>query len=297
MTYQEQYDAYKGQVEANLAQACAKVCPEKLKEGMEYSLLAGGKRLRPVLCLATYALFSRGETQIALPFASAMEMIHTYSLIHDDLPCMDDDDLRRGRPTNHKVYGEALAVLAGDGLLSLAFSTIAEALQHLPKEKVQAGIAAYQAIADGCGAWGMVSGQVMDLENEKNPHPDIHTLKQIHRLKTGGLIRGACLCGASLGEADEEQMARIKEYGERLGIAFQIADDILDATQSAEQLGKTPGKDARDQKLTYVTHYGLEGARKLAKDASDQAQDALSIFQDRADFLRQTAKNAVNRSK
>ena len=297
MEYQEQYGEYKKMTEDFLSRACKRVCPPRLKESMEYSLLAGGKRFRPVLCLASTALFDQGAVQYALPYACGLEMIHTYSLIHDDLPCMDDDDLRRGRPTNHRVYGEAIAVLAGDGLLSLAFSTIAAALHELPREKRDAGVRGYEAIADGCGAWGMVAGQVMDLQNEENPNPDIGTLKQIHRLKTGGLIQGACLCGAALAEAGEREQECIKEYGAQLGIAFQIADDILDATQSAEQLGKTPGKDARDHKLTYVTHYGLEGAKKRAQDASEQAQEALSIFSERADFLRETAKTAVNRIK
>ncbi|MBQ6692390.1 MAG: polyprenyl synthetase family protein [Clostridia bacterium] len=262
-----------------------------LKEAMGYSLLHGGKRFRPVLLLASCDLFG-GDVMQALPFACAIEMIHAYSLIHDDLPCMDDDDLRRGRPTNHRVFGEDLSVLAGDGLLSLAFELMASetVAAHDPRRAALA----MAAIARGAGVSGMVSGQVRDIRSTGH-EIGINELRKIHGEKTGAMISGACLAGAILGGADINQRQMLDDYGKHLGTAFQIQDDILDATQTAEVLGKTPGKDAQAQKNTFVTMFGLEEANAWAKRSAEMAFESLRPFGRKADFLQKTALFTVMR--
>ena len=290
--YQARYDAYLSQIEPAL-RAAVEPLESPLKEAISYSLLSGGKRLRPVLTLSCCTLVG-GQIEDALPFACAVEMIHAYSLIHDDLPCMDDDDLRRGQPTNHKVFGEALAVLAGDGLQSLAFATMAESILHA--DNPQHACKAMAAVAHGCGVQGMVNGQVRDLQAE-GKRIDLAGLQAIHAQKTGALIEAACLAGAACTGADTDDCAAIGTFGRALGLAFQIADDILDATADAQTLGKTPGKDARDHKATYVSLLGLEQAQLRAQDACQCAQDALDCFGESAWFLRMTAQNAVKRSK
>ena len=204
----------------------------------------------------------------AVPFAAAVEMIHAYSLIHDDLPCMDDDDLRRGKPTNHKVFGEAMAVLSGDGLQSLAYETM---LSHGYKENAWK---AAGAVAQGAGSMGMVSGQVRDMQ-ATGQEVSADTLRRIHAEKTGALILAACLAGAYMAGAKAQEIESITSYAKALGLAFQIADDILDVTSTAEELGKTPGKDEKEHKTTYVSLYGLERAQQLAEQAAEQAQQAL----------------------
>lgn len=287
-SYQQTYERYLQAIEPALKQALLGRI-EPLEKSMGYSLLSGGKRLRPVLTLASCALLG-GELSSALPFAAAVEMIHAYSLIHDDLPCMDDDDLRRGQPTNHKVFGEAMAVLAGDGLQSLAYETMLHGEMDTRKWR------AMQAVAKGAGTRGMVSGQVRDMEATGHKI-EIEQLRTIHREKTGGLILAACQAGAYMAGGSEEDLARISTYAQNLGLAFQIADDILDVTATAEELGKTPGKDEKEQKTTYVSLYGVEKAQALAEKAADEAARALAGYGEKAEFLSITAKNAAKRRK
>lgn len=267
--------------------------PVRLKDAMGYSLLAGGKRLRPVLMLASAAAVG-GEADLqerALPFAIAIEMIHTYSLIHDDLPAMDNDTLRRGKPTNHVVYGEAMAILAGDGLLSWAMETMTgEAVKWADKQSIHA----MDAITRGCGIRGMVAGQVLDMESEGTP-PDEATLTAIHRNKTGALIRAACEAGAWMGGGSNQQVEALATYGSELGLAFQLMDDLLDVTSTPKKLGKTPGKDEAGQKMTWVSLKGMAATRVDAEDAIARAMDTLSGFDFRADPLRTLAKDSLHR--
>jgi geranylgeranyl diphosphate synthase, type II len=259
--------------------------PESLVSAMEYSLFAGGKRLRPALALGASEIVC-GDDTAALPAACALEMIHTYSLVHDDLPSMDNDDLRRGRPTSHKVYGEAMAILAGDGLLTMAFDILS-----------QAGDARVVGeIARAAGAAGMVGGQVIDLESEEK-QLDLHALKHIHACKTGALIRGSVRAGAILGGADTQAIAALTSYGESLGLAFQIADDILDVTGDTEAMGKNAGSDEANKKATYPALLGLDRAKSMAEEASQAAIDALQVFDNAADNFRMLARFVVDRQR
>jgi geranylgeranyl diphosphate synthase type II len=237
----------------------------RLGEAMRYSLEAGGKRVRPVLCILAAEAVG-GTVAQALPGALALEYIHTYSLIHDDLPAMDDDDLRRGRPTNHKVFGEGHAILAGDGLLTEAFGALASAdLDPIRKAE------ALGLLAEGAGWRGMAGGQALDLEGEKLAAYDLDHLRLIHRLKTGALLRASLEIGAVLGGANAEDRAALRAFGEAIGLAFQIQDDILDATATDADLGKRAGKDAGRGKITYPSLLGLEGARKALSDVTETA--------------------------
>src|SRR6476469_1938783 len=226
-------------VEAALDRSLPLTYPEKIYEAMRYSLLAGGKRLRPILCLASCTLMG-GSVEMAMPTACALEMIHTMSLIHDDLPAMDNDDYRRGKLTNHKVYGEDIAILAGDGLLSYAFEFIATQTQNVPAERVLQVIA---RLGRAVGAAGLVGGQVVDLESEGKPDISLETLNFIHTHKTGALLEACVVCGGVLAGSNESDLQRLSRYAENIGLAFQIVDDILDITATAEELGKTAGKD------------------------------------------------------
>jgi len=238
---------------------------QRLGEAMRYSLEAGGKRVRPVLCLLACEAVGGTPAQ-ALPGALALEYVHTYSLIHDDLPAMDDDDLRRGRPTNHKVFGEGHAILAGDALLTEAFGVLAAAdLDPIRRA------AALALLAEGAGWRGMAGGQALDLEGEKIAVYDLDHLRLIHRLKTGALLRAALEIGAVLGGAKSAERAALRTFGEAIGLAFQIQDDILDATASDADLGKRAGKDAGRGKITYPSLLGLEGARKALDEATENA--------------------------
>jgi len=278
-------------VEAHLG-VCLKerAIPGRLLAAMEYSLLAGGKRLRPALCLSCAAVCGLEEDR-ALPFAASIELIHTYSLIHDDLPAMDNDDLRRGKPTNHKAFDEATAILAGDGLLTEAFVCMAGT--PLPPDRV---LAALGELARAAGAAGMVGGQMLDMEYTGAGRADIQELAAMHARKTGALIRASCLCGGLLAGADAEQSAALARYGAAFGAAFQIVDDILDLTGTAEQLGKTPGKDTTQGKLTYPSLLGLERSRELALEHARLAQSSLDMFSGpEADFLRALALSQVKR--
>src|SRR5579885_1646869 len=265
----------------------------KLLEAMRYSLLAGGKRLRPVLALAACEAVG-GKPQDALGFACALEMIHTYSLIHDDLPCMDDDDLRRGRPTNHKVFGEAIATLAGDGLLTDAFALIARSAKQagVPAELIVDTIA---ELAEACGSSGMVGGQAIDLLTE-GQRLSQSELELLHGMKTGALFVAAVCGGARLGGAGPAQLRALHNYGSALGLAFQVTDDLLDVVQTTDHLGKRSQKDQERGKATYPSILGVEEARLRAQQLAQQAREALTSFDSRADPLRMLAQFAVERS-
>jgi len=265
-------------VEAALDRSIAVVYPEKIYESMRYSLMAGGKRLRPILCLATCELMG-GSLGIALPTACALEMIHTMSLIHDDLPAMDNDDLRRGKPTNHKVYGEDIAILAGDGLLAYAFEFIATQTCQIPAERVLQVIA---LVGRAVGAAGLVGGQVVDLESEGNPDVTLETLTFMHRHKTGALLEISVVSGAILAGASEADQALLSAYAQDIGLAFQIIDDVLDITATPEELGKTAGKDLRAQKATYPSFWGIEESKRQANQLVTHAKSQLVAFGDRA---------------
>ena len=265
--------------------------PRQLREAMEYSLNAGGKRLRPVLALFTCDMLG-GDVRRALPFACALEMIHTYSLIHDDLPCMDDDDFRRGRPSNHRVFGEANAVLAGDGLLSYAFEIMIDAVKADVSENT---INAAAAVALGAGVKGMVAGQAIDLASETADDPGIDELRFIQANKTAAMIKASILAGAHIAGASEEQLAALGRYGEAYGALFQMTDDILDVEGDFEGMGKTLGKDEAENKLTYISLYGMSRAKELAEETARQAVDAIEIFGERAALLRELAKSCIHR--
>jgi geranylgeranyl diphosphate synthase type II len=247
---------------------------------MRYSVAAGGKRIRPILCVEAARLFSPGVAA-AVEAGCAMEFIHTYSLIHDDLPALDNDDLRRGKPTNHKVFGEAIAILAGDALLTLAFQTLANAPIDAPR-RVRA-IAEVSAAAGTVN--GMVGGQVADIEAERKP-VDAAGLEYIHRSKTAALIRASVVAGAIAGGAGDEDVERLRRFGENIGWAFQVVDDILDVEESSASLGKTAGKDQTQQKATYPALFGLEKSRDIAAELSQNAILALESYGTDAANLR-----------
>ena len=260
-----------------------------LFEGMRYSTLAGGKRIRPFLVLAFARLFG-GDREAALSYAAAIEMVHTYSLIHDDLPCMDDDDLRRGRPTNHKVFGEAAAVLAGDALLTHAFETVAAA-----PTAPDLALAATRALASAAGARGMVGGQMMDMKAER-VRPDLSTLRRLQSLKTGALIIAAAELGCiAAGVHEGKRLDDARTYAAAIGAAFQITDDILDAYGSTEALGKETGRDVEDGKVTYLSFMTKEEARAAASEESERAKAALSSYPD-AEILSALADYLLNRN-
>lgn len=265
------------------------VLDEKLARAMEYSLLAGGKRLRPVLLMAA-ADAVNGSGEKFLSVACALEMIHTYSLIHDDLPAMDNDDFRRGKPTNHKVFGEATAILAGDALLTLAFE-VATRQKNVPAETI---LSVVREISAAAGPSGMVGGQAIDLASE-NKTIDLATLKKMHLGKTGALFKAAIRSGAILASATAPQLDALTAYAENFGLAFQITDDILDVTGDEKSLGKPVGSDAKNHKSTYVTLTSLDTAKNLAKIAVTDALDALKIFGTEANFLRETVQYLVDR--
>ncbi len=246
-----------------------------LRKAMFYSLEAGGKRLRPCLLLAVCELLG-GDTDMALPIACGLEMIHTYSLIHDDLPCMDDDDFRRGKPSNHKVFGEAMAVLAGDGLLSLAFETMLKGAEGLDGEALKNYLKAVNEVASRAGSGGMVSGQAADIVYEGEHNQTEEMLAYIHTHKTADMLCAAVLAGAYAAGAGDEMTAMLKIYAQKLGLLFQITDDVLDFQGEAAALGKTPGKDEASGKLTYATLYGVEGAKQKARITADEAKAAVS---------------------
>jgi geranylgeranyl pyrophosphate synthase len=257
---------------------------------MRYSVFAGGKRLRPILTIATGELFGADERSL-LPDACALEMIHTYSLIHDDLPAMDNDDLRRGLPTCHVKFGEAIAILAGDALLTQAFLTLADydAPDPATKTRVISEVAHASATTKA-----LIGGQVLDIQFESKPVTGPQ-LEEIHRAKTGALIRCAVRIGAIIGGANEDELNSITEYGERAGLAFQVADDLLDETATSQELGKTAGKDAASQKATYIALYGIEGARRMANRLCQEAIAAARRVRRENSMLEAIAQFIVER--
>lgn len=267
--------------------------PSSLHKSMRYSVFAGGKRVRPILMLAACEAVG-GNLDHAMPAACAMEMIHTYSLIHDDLPAMDDDDFRRGNPTNHKVFGEAIAILAGDALLTEAFN-----LLSTPEygDLVPAGrlLPVIREIAWCAGSHGMVGGQVVDMESEGKTDIDLATVQYIHTHKTGALIKASVKAGALLGGADEASLAAMTSYGEAIGLAFQIADDILDIEGTTEEIGKDAGSDEARGKATYPAVVGIAEAKTRAGELVEMALNALSSFDEKADPLREIARYIVYR--
>ena len=263
-------EASRQRVESALDAALGQERPESLREAMRYSLLAGGKRLRPILCLASCEL-AGGTSALALPTAVALEMIHTMSLIHDDLPAMDNDDLRRGRPTNHKVFGEANAILAGDALLTRAFEMVALRSPGVAPERL---LRVLGELSLAAGAPGLVGGQVVDLESEGR-QVDLDTLEYIHLHKTGALLQASVLTGALIAGAADDLLAALRTYSRGIGLAFQIIDDILDLTASSAVLGKTAGKDLAADKTTYPKLLGLEESRRRAEALVRESKEAL----------------------
>ena len=284
--------AAKASVEEALDGSLGPERPEQLREAMRYSLLAGGKRLRPILCLAACEL-AGGESAQALPTAVALEMIHTMSLIHDDLPAMDNDDLRRGRPTNHKVYGDAVAILAGDALLTRSFEMVALRSKGVAPERLLKVVGELSLVA---GAPGLVGGQVVDLECE-GKEVDLETLEFIHLHKTGALLSACVICGALIGGAEDDLIAALRIYARGIGLAFQIIDDILDVTASSDVLGKTAGKDLLADKTTYPKLLGLEESRRRAELLVSEAKAALDPWQSSAAPLLALADYITSRDR
>jgi len=267
--------------------------PFSLHKSMRYSTFAGGKRLRPLLLLAACEAVG-GEVNTALPAACAMEMIHTYSLIHDDLPAMDNDDFRRGSPTNHKVFGDAIAILAGDALLTQAFILLSSPFfaSNVPPDRI---LAVIHEIASAAGSRGMVGGQVVDMESEGKKDLDLPTVQYIHTHKTGALIKASVKSGALLGGADERQLSSITRFGEMIGLAFQIADDILDIEGTTEQLGKSAGSDLARGKATYPAVIGVAESRMRAAELLEMAVESLESIGEKADPLREIARFIISR--
>jgi geranylgeranyl diphosphate synthase, type II len=267
--------------------------PATIHRAVRYSLFAGGKRIRPVLVLAAGEAVG-GAREDLMPLACAVEMVHTYSLVHDDLPAMDDDDLRRGKPTSHKVFGEAIAILAGDALLTRAFHLLAEVPDGWDDARVRRRVRATALLGEACGTTGLIGGQVMDLESEGKAI-DAAALERLHRAKTGALLSACVRGGAILGGAGEDALASLARYAAAIGLAFQVVDDVLDATEDAERLGKTAGKDAAAHKATYVSVHGLEKARALAASLRQEALDAVSPLGPRGELLAAIARLIVDR--
>jgi geranylgeranyl diphosphate synthase type II len=294
MNFREYLAGRQRQIEAQLDRLAPaeSAPPETIHRAMRYSLFAGGKRIRPMLCLEAAATVSEAAPGVEQA-ACALEMVHTYSLIHDDLPALDNDDLRRGRPTCHKQFGEAMAILAGDALLTLAFQALAQMDGVLGGRK--ALLIEELASAGGTVA-GMIGGQVADLEGEgQQPTPEL--LERIHRAKTGALLRASVRMGAICAGASEPQLEALTRYGQHIGLAFQIVDDILDVEQPSEVLGKTAGKDAAQRKITFPAVYGLEESHRMAERERENAHRALEGFGVRAQRLRELADLIVYRKK
>ena len=265
-----------------------------IMEAMEYSLMAGGKRLRPMLMKETFELFG-GTGKIVEPFMAALEMIHTYSLVHDDLPAMDNDEYRRGRKTTHVVYGEAMGILAGDGLLNYAFETAAEAFDLCPEISLQIG-KALQVLAKKAGVFGMIGGQVIDVESAgKSITKEV--LDIIYELKTGALIESAMMIGAILADASLEEVETMEKIASNVGKAFQIQDDVLDVTSTAEVLGKPIGSDEKNEKTTYVTLFGVETAKEYVESLSKEAIALLQSFEKQNPFLEELLTKLIHRDK
>jgi geranylgeranyl diphosphate synthase, type II len=288
-------EEWRGVVERGLGEAlpAEDVWPATIHRAVRYSLFAGGKRIRPALVLAAGEA-TGGERVDLMPLACSVEMIHTYSLIHDDLPAMDDDDLRRGKPTSHKVFGEAIAILAGDALLTRAFHLLAEGAEDLDEVRLRRRMAAAAILGEACGTRGLIGGQVQDLESEGRLL-DARGLERLHRAKTGALLEACVRGGAVLSGAGADDAARLGRYAAAIGLAFQIVDDVLDATEQTEQLGKSAGKDDAARKATYVSVHGIDRSRTMARELLDQALDAVGPFGPRGVPLAGIAKLIVTR--
>lgn len=297
--YDMGYDDYKNLIEEHLLDCLPEVDPKSiiLYESMKYSLTAGGKRLRPVLLLAACD-FCGGDIKMALPYALAVEYIHTYSLIHDDLPAMDNDDLRRGLPSNHIVYGEAMAILAGDGLLTSAFEAMNKDMLLYFDEAtcLKCRVKASYEISKGAGCRGMVAGQVTDIEVASKSTCE-EMLDYISLNKTGALIDAAIRAGAHLGDADEETLRNLSNYADYLGLAYQISDDILDVTGDEKILGKTTGNDAKTNRCNYLSVNGIEKSRERVKQLTDMALESIAQYYDNAEFFSKLAVDLAVRTK
>lgn len=292
-TLEDKLSDIKNIVEKRLSELLTIKEPKLLWDSMAYSVNAGGKRIRPALNIMAAELLSE-DTRQNTDLACAIEMIHTYSLIHDDLPALDNDNLRRGKPTNHTVFGEAQAILAGDALLSYAFEVMMENAAKYP-ENLQNHMQAIRIMSHAAGASGMVAGQVVDVALEGKSLTE-EQLKYIDRHKTGDMITGALMSGLTLYSPNKEQLFAIEEYGRKIGLVFQIVDDVLDVT-AGEELGKSLGKDARDHKTTYASLYGVKSAMELAKKYNEEAKDALKPFGDKAELLEALADKMLIRKK
>jgi geranylgeranyl diphosphate synthase type II len=270
----------------------ADVHPTALHEAIRYSLFAGGKRVRPILCIASCEAVG-GNIDTALPVASAIELIHTYSLIHDDLPAMDNDDYRRGRPTNHKMYGEAIAILAGDALLTMAFDMLADRKlnSRLDSDSL---LSIIKTLASASGSAGMVGGQAADIQ-ASGMDVNLPEVEYIHIHKTGALIRASVCIGAITGNASNDEFSALTRYGECIGLAFQIADDVLDIEGSRDEIGKDVGSDIAKEKVTYPSVIGISESKKLAKELIERAVSAISGFDEKAELLREIARYIVER--
>nr|AIJ28530.1 polyprenyl synthetase [Fischerella sp. ATCC 43239] len=279
-------------VEAALESSITSGYPEKLYKSMRYSLMAGGKRLRPILCLASCEL-SGGVLEMAMPTACALEMLHTMSLMHDDLPALDNDDYRRGKLTNHKIYGENIAILAGDALLPYAFEYIVVQTKGVPADRLLRVIG---QLSHAVGAAGLAGGQVADLESEKLQNIDLATLNFIHSHKTGALLEACVVSGALLVGANDEVLWRLSRYARNVGLAFQIIDDVLDVIATKEQLGKTPGKDEKAQKATYPSLLGINESRYQAQKLIEEAKKELAPFEEKAIPLISLADYIITRT-
>ncbi|NLW43623.1 MAG: polyprenyl synthetase family protein [Syntrophomonadaceae bacterium] len=294
MDFQQEMNARKKKVESALEELLpgSETEPVTIHQAMRYAVLNGGKRLRPILVMEGARLGGMDMEKV-LPLACAVELIHCFSLVHDDLPAMDDDDLRRGKPTCHKVFGEAMAILAGDALLARAFELSAYMLQDssLPKENV---LRAWIELAAATGSQGMIAGQVIDLESE-NKIVDGTTLRNMHRKKTGALIKASLKSGAILSGAGEEQLQALEEFADHLGLAFQITDDILDVEGDEKVTGKRAGSDAAGNKATYVSVFGLSRAKEMAEECIEQAVRSLDIFGEEGWFLKELARSILGR--
>ena len=267
---------------------------KQIMEAMEYSVMAGGKRLRPMLMMETYKMFG-GSEEVIEPFMAALEMIHTYSLVHDDLPAMDNDDYRRGRKTTHVVYGEAMGILAGDALLNFAFETAAKAFTMFPEKSLQIG-KALQILGNKAGIYGMIGGQVVDVASVgKSVSKDI--LDFIYELKTSALIESAMMIGAVLAGANDEDVRTVEKIAKNVGIAFQIQDDILDVTSTSEVLGKPVLSDEKNEKTTYVTLVGLERAKAFVEQISNEAIQMLDSFEQKNQYLATLLEELIHREK
>ena len=288
----QRLEHYRREVESFLEQCLEPGrMPETLHQAMRYSLLAGGKRVRPVLCLVWAGLLG-GQRKRVLPFAAGLECIHTYSLVHDDLPAMDDDDLRRGKPSNHKQFGEATAILAGDALLTHAFQLMLYA--ELPAQRL---VRATGLVAEAAGASGMIGGQLTDIALTGSGATNVQELRAMHGMKTGALLQAACVSGAVLGGAEEENIQRAATYGGALGLAFQVADDILDVIGDEAAMGKPVGSDQGAEKVTYPALLGLDTSKALGQEMVARAQQALSdLAGDEAQFLADLAQYVMDRT-